>query len=41
MASISPLQRLDILEALEDAVGDLNELGMGDDIFDAQRDFTE
>lgn len=33
--------RLDILEALEDAVGDLNELGMGDDIFDAQRDFTE
>lgn len=35
------MQRLDILEALEDAVGDLNDMGMADDIFNAQRDFNE
>ncbi|XP_057742647.1 uncharacterized protein LOC130961040 isoform X1 [Arachis stenosperma] len=33
--------RLDILEALEDAVGDFADLGMGNDIFLAQHDFNE
>ncbi|CAJ2673659.1 unnamed protein product [Trifolium pratense] len=33
--------RLDILEALEDAVGDFNDMGMGDDILNAHRDFNE
>ncbi|KAJ1397092.1 Zinc finger, RING-type [Sesbania bispinosa] len=33
--------RLDLLEALEDAVGDLNDMGMTDDIFHAHRDFNE
>ena len=39
--SISLAQRLDILEALEDAVGDFNDMGMGDDILNAHRDFNE
>lgn len=34
-------QRLDILEALEAAVGDLNDVGMGNHIFQVQRDFNE
>ncbi|XP_019432798.1 PREDICTED: uncharacterized protein LOC109339746 isoform X1 [Lupinus angustifolius] len=33
--------RLDILEALEDAVGGLSDMGMADDIFHAGRDFNE
>ncbi|MED6149032.1 hypothetical protein PIB30_058641 [Stylosanthes scabra] len=33
--------RLDILEALEDAVGDFADLGMGNDMFLAQHDFNE
>ncbi|MED6224852.1 hypothetical protein PIB30_088152 [Stylosanthes scabra] len=33
--------RLDILEALEDAVGDFADLGMGNDMFLAQQDFNE
>ncbi|XP_004497754.1 uncharacterized protein [Cicer arietinum] len=33
--------RLDILEALEDAVGDFNDMGMADDILNAHRDFNE
>lgn len=33
--------RLDILEALENAVGDFNDLGMPDDIRNAHRDFNE
>ncbi|XP_061361825.1 uncharacterized protein LOC133305585 [Gastrolobium bilobum] len=33
--------RLDILEALEDAVGDLSDMGVADDIFHAHRDFNE
>ncbi|KAK7344640.1 hypothetical protein VNO77_14514 [Canavalia gladiata] len=33
--------RLDILEALEDAVGDFSDMGMADDIFHARRDFNE
>lgn len=33
--------RLDILEALENAVGDFNDLGMPDDILNAHRDFNE
>jgi hypothetical protein len=41
MASISLVQRLDILEALENAVGDFNDLGMPDDILNAHRDFNE
>jgi len=41
MACISPVQRLDILEALEDSIGDFSDMGMADDIFNARRDFTE
>lgn len=41
MPSVSPVQRLDILEALEDAVGDLSNMGVADDIFHAGRDFNE
>ncbi|XP_027365560.1 E3 ubiquitin-protein ligase Praja-2 isoform X2 [Abrus precatorius] len=33
--------RLDILEALEDAVGDFSDMGMADDIFHTRRDFNE
>ncbi|KAL5067009.1 hypothetical protein RYX36_017896 [Vicia faba] len=33
--------RLDILEALEDAVGDFNDMGMADNILNGHRDFNE
>ncbi|XP_028773494.1 LOW QUALITY PROTEIN: uncharacterized protein LOC114730567 [Neltuma alba] len=33
--------RLDILEALEDAVGDISDMGIAEDIFQAHRDFNE
>ncbi|KAK7279118.1 hypothetical protein RJT34_24163 [Clitoria ternatea] len=33
--------RLDILEALEDAVGDFSDMGMADDIFHARHEFNE
>ncbi|KAF7837344.1 E3 ubiquitin-protein ligase SDIR1 [Senna tora] len=33
--------RLDILEALEEAVGDISDMGVSDDIFHAHRDFNE
>ncbi|KAL2947401.1 hypothetical protein AAZX31_20G067800 [Glycine max] len=33
--------RLDILEALEDSIGDFSDMGMADDIFNARRDFTD
>ncbi|XP_054807177.1 uncharacterized protein LOC129309578 isoform X2 [Prosopis cineraria] len=33
--------RLDILEALEDAVGDISDMGIAEDMFQAHRDFNE
>jgi hypothetical protein len=35
------IQRLDILEALEAAVGDLSDMSMVNHIFQVQRDFNE
>jgi len=39
MASISPVQRLDILEALENSMGDFSDIADG--IFNGRRDFNE
>lgn len=41
MVFICSVQRLDVLEAVGDAVGDLNDMGMADDIFHAHHDFNE